>query len=606
MGNNIFLLDYSTVNQIAAGEVVEKPASVVKELVENSLDAEASKVDIEIVDGGVKYIRVTDNGVGMTEEDAKLSILRHATSKIRKNEDLLYVKTLGFRGEALPSIASVSKFSLLTRVPTVDLATKISILGGEQEDVMQTGGYIGTSVIVEDLFFNVPARRKFLRKENTEGRYINEIVGKVALTRPDVKFVLTNNGRQVLNTPGNGSLADTIAGIYGAKVKEELLEVNYSSEHVCITGFVGKPSLLKSSKHWQTIVVNGRVINSRFISRALDHAYQSQLPKSGYPFAVINIEIDTTKIDVNVHPQKSEIRFSDEQTLYRSVYKAISDALTMPLQKTMQIKEPENYSSDTIQRTRFLPDVQKIEHPNEEIYRQPQLIRENFFEYSNSDKNSKNNFVSTRELIMNESIFSQQQESLSAKYGIDTIWPLGQIERMYIVAQSDDCLYLIDQHAAHERIMYDRLASNKKDIPVQQLLVPIYIELTADDVDLALEYNNIFSSLCFEIEAAGPDILRLNTMPADIDSEDLDIFVQKVLRLIMEMKRPDSKELRHEVIAMTACKAAIKAGQSLNIREMKELIAELMKTEHPFTCPHGRPVIITFSSSDLFKMFKRT
>lgn len=606
MEKKIFLLDYSTTNQIAAGEVVEKPASVVKELVENALDAESTNIDIEIADGGIGYIRVTDNGFGMNEEDAKMSLLRHATSKIRTNDDLLYVRTLGFRGEALPSIASVSKFSLITRIPEVDLATKVSLLGGEQEEVMQTGGYVGTSVIVEDLFFNVPARRKFLRKENTEGRYINEIVGKLALTRPDVKFVLTNNGRQVLNTPGNNDLADTIAGIYGAKVKEELLKVDYQSENIRIDGFVGKPSLLKSSKQWQTLIVNGRVINSRFISRALDHAYQSQLPKSGYPFAVINITIDTTQIDVNVHPQKSEIRFSDEQTIYRAIYKAVSDSLTTPLHQN-QPKQftQENNSYENNLGANVLQNIKEpVSYSMEQIYKQPQLIRENVIGYAHNS--TSDDFVAARETIMQDNVFSEPRENLSSPVGIDVIWPLGQIDRMYIVAQSDDCLYLIDQHAAHERIMYDILSANKKDIPIQQLLVPLYVELSTDDVDLALDYKDVFANLCFEIEAAGPDVLRINAMPADIDSEDLASFIQKALQLIVEMKQPDAKELRHELIAMTSCKAAIKAGQTLNIREMRELINRLMNTEHPFTCPHGRPVIITFSSSELFKMFKRT
>ncbi|MDR2006335.1 MAG: DNA mismatch repair endonuclease MutL [Acidaminococcales bacterium] len=331
MANRIILLDANTANKIAAGEVVEKPASVVKELIENSLDAGARAVEIEIAGGGVKYIRVTDDGAGMSEEDARLSVLRHATSKIRAESDLMSVKTMGFRGEALPSIASVSRFSLLTRPPDAEFAVKVTLTGGEDQDVTKTGAGIGTSVIVEDLFFNIPARRKFLRTESTESRYVSEVVEKLALSRPDVRFSLVSGGRQVLATPGGGYLADAIESIFGAKTREELLPVNYEKDGFKITGCAGKPSLLKSSRQWQTMIANGRVITSRFIARALDHAYQSQLPKNGYPFAVAVLELATEQTDVNVHPQKSEIKFSDEQGVYRAVYRAFSDALARPL-----------------------------------------------------------------------------------------------------------------------------------------------------------------------------------------------------------------------------------------------------------------------------------
>ncbi len=609
----IILLDQNTANQIAAGEVVERPASVAKELMENSLDAGAQSIEIEIAEGGIKYLRVTDDGGGMPPADARLCVARHATSKIKNSDDLLAVTTLGFRGEALPSIASVSRFTLLTRTPGSDMATKVTLVGGENEEVLEIGGRVGTSVIVEELFFNVPARRKFLRTDNTEGRYINEVVGKLALTRPDVKFVLTNNGRQVVNTPGSGDLADTVAELYGFKNREDLLPVEHQADNIKVSGYIGKPSLLKSSRQWQTIIVNGRVIQSRFIARALDHAYQSQLPKSGYPFAVLVIELSGSAIDVNVHPQKSEVRFSDEQSVYRVVYRAVSSALEKPLQTPKMeaapvLPPPAAYTFDFAEEKKPSADSSYTY----KIPQRPFAVREESAVY-NGRKIDIEPFAAARESIAAEKNavntagdIEKAAQALPQQGVVDAIWPLGQIDRTYIVAQSDDCLYVLDQHAAHERIMYDRLAAGKECVPAQQLLVALFVEMTPGDVDLAVQYKEAFADLCFEFEEAGPDVLRLTSIPADIDSKEVESFIREALRLIVEMKKPSAAELRHDLIAMASCKAAIKAGQTLNMREMKQLIADLFKTSHPFTCPHGRPVIIDFPSGELFRLFKRT
>lgn len=619
MDRTIHVLDPNTANKIAAGEVVERPASVVKELVENALDAGATSIEVQIESGGTEYIRVTDDGSGMSEEDAQLAIVRHATSKIKSEEDLLFVNTLGFRGEALPSIASVSKFTLLTRLHDKDLAIQIKIAGGENLEIGQAGGHTGTSIIVEELFFNVPARKKFLRTANTEGRYTSDALAKLALSRPDVKFSLNSGGRQVLKTPGNGDLADTIAGIYGAKTKEEVLAVSYEKEGISIKGYVGKPSILKSSRGWQTLIVNGRIITSRFISRALDQAYQSQLPKGGYPFAVIKIDVDTTQIDVNVHPQKSEIRFSDEQSLFKAVYRAVSDALQKPLEhveqrkpvlqqeKVEQEKPPENMALDFTPAKK--PSFNNMPQYRPQIFNsQPRKVSEQIFYQESEVEKGKPDFSELQNIVANDSVLTVKELASESEEVVDefVIMPVGQIDKMYIIAQTDTELYLIDQHAAHERIIFDRLCTKQKDIPVQELLLPLYIELNSDDVDLALSHKEVFGSLCFDLEAAGPDVLKLNTVPADLDTQELDGFVKEALVLINQMKKPDPAELRKELVAMASCKAAIKGGQNLNIRQMRELIEELMKTEHPFTCPHGRPVIIRYSSSELSRMFKRT
>ena len=315
---------------------MEKPASVVKELVENALDAGATKIEVTTFAGGTEYIRVVDNGCGMNEANAKMAVLRHATSKLTSADDLLRLHTLGFRGEALPSIASVSNFTLLTRPQEEEFATSVHIDGGEQTEVSSTGAAAGTTVIVENLFFNVPARRKFLKTVATEGRYISELLTKLALSRPDVRFKLTNNDKEVLSTPGDGDLARTIRALYGKNVAENLLTVKLDDPTVQISGFIGRPTLLKGTRGWQTFFVNGRSIGSKMLAKAMDHAYQSQIPKSGFPFAVINITVDTASVDVNVHPQKSEIKFSDEGVIYRAMFKALTDALTRPMsaQKT--------------------------------------------------------------------------------------------------------------------------------------------------------------------------------------------------------------------------------------------------------------------------------
>ena len=354
------LLDTNTANQIAAGEVVEKPASVVKELVENALDAGATQIDVTTFAGGTEYIRVVDNGCGMSEANARLAVLRHATSKIVKAEDLLSLHTLGFRGEALPSIASVSNFTLLTRPSDEDLATSVHIDGGENMEVTSTGAGAGTTVIVENLFFNVPARRKFLKTVVTEGRYISELLTKLALSRPDVRFRLVNNDKEVLHTPGDGDLQGTIKALYGRNVAQELLTVNFADPKIKISGFIGKPTLLKGNRQWQTLFVNGRSIGNKMLAKAIDHAYQSQIPKSGFPFAVLNITIDTAAVDVNVHPQKSEIKFSDESLVYKAMFKALTDALTRPMsaQKTEMTLLPDSELNAYVKPRQPLQNVQ--------------------------------------------------------------------------------------------------------------------------------------------------------------------------------------------------------------------------------------------------------
>ncbi|WP_293720531.1 DNA mismatch repair endonuclease MutL [uncultured Phascolarctobacterium sp.] len=634
------LLDQNTANQIAAGEVVEKPASVVKELVENSLDAGADNIEVTIFGGGTEYIRVVDNGSGMSEENAKLAVLRHATSKIRAAEDLLHLNTLGFRGEALPSIASVSNFQLLTRPVTEEFATSIKIEGGDQAECIATGGHTGTTIIVENLFFNVPARRKFLRTIQTESRYISELITKLALSRPDVRFKLISNDKEVLSTPGNGDLVETIKALYGKNVSEELLTVDFADSEVKVRGFIGKPTLLKGTRQWQTLLVNGRIITNRMIAKAIDHAYQSQIPKSGFPFAVLNINVDTESIDVNVHPQKSEIKFSDDSTVYKAMYKALTDALTRPMSakpqdltllddSELQVFKPAETAAEAAEipavltessenkpvevKTQVLPasgsntGVIKTEPAPEYKAQQQSVWKEPEYTYRPPKTEPVYTISETRDVFdKQDNIASNIIDFTDTDSGVDTIWPLGQVDRTFIVAQSEDSLFLIDQHAAHERILYDKLVAAHNDIPAQQMLIPLYIDVTSQDVNLIEEHREEFLRLGVDIEAAGEAMLRVSSLPADIKADDAEDFVREITQMLAELRTIDPSDLRQNILHMTACKAAIKAGEVLNMRQMRQLIIDLCNTEHPFTCPHGRPCMVEINSAELYKMFKRT
>lgn len=632
------LLDQNTANQIAAGEVVEKPASVVKELVENALDAGAGKIDVTIFEGGTQYIRVADDGSGMTEANAKLAVLRHATSKIRAAEDLMSLHTLGFRGEALPSIASVSNFQLLTRPADEEFATSIRIDGGEQTECQQTGGQAGTTVIVENLFFNVPARRKFLRTNATEGRYINELLTRLALSRPDVRFKLVSNDKEVLSTPGNGSLFDAITALYGKKVSDELLKVDFTGTDVKITGYIGKPTLLKGTRQWQTFMVNGRIINNRMMSKAIDHAYQSQVPKSGFPFAVLMVEVDTHTIDVNVHPQKSEIKFSDDSVIYKAMYKALTDALTKPMSAKPQqaldllpdselaVFKPVGQGIITdgmpLPKQQSVPKPAPVQQPKPayaDIFKtapahepQPEPVQSEVWkqvEYTYTPP--KTEPVYTINEVREE--FKKQDEVAANIIGFtdtnnetESIWPIGQVDKTFIIAQSEDTLYLIDQHAAHERILYDKFVNAHNNIPAQTMLMPLYIDVTAHDTEIIEKHREDFSRLGVDIEPAGEALLRVSSLPADIKADGAEDFICEITKMLSEMKNISPSDLRQNMLHMMACKAAIKAGEVLNMRQMRQLIIDLCNTEHPFTCPHGRPCMIEISSAELYKMFKRT
>ena len=627
MSSIIHVLDEKTANKIAAGEVVERPSSVIKELTENALDAGATTVEIEIADGGSSYMRVSDNGSGMSEEDAKKSIIRHGTSKISSIEDIFSITSLGFRGEAVPSIAAVSELVMTTRMNDTDLAFRMVLSGGSVKEEEHTGASVGTTMEVRNLFFNTPARKKFMKSERTESSKISDIITKLALTRPDVAFTFINNGRTVLQTGGTGDDLETIAAIYGAAVAKEVFPVTYENENFTIHGFVGKPSLLKSTRAWQTCIVNKRVIHNAVVFKAIENAYHAMLPKSGYPFALLYIETDPATIDVNVHPAKTEIKFADEQQMYRAVYHCIITAL-MSREKPEQIATPVNLSTRQIEKAvpakevenrqgsftfstprdgGFSTEVRKnnggsLEHGYVPVQRQdkPYTPEPHVKAYAAGEENP---FSAVREEL-SESV--KEHSVIHFDGDEDVFIPLGAVADCYIVAKKGEDLYIIDQHAAHERVRYDKFCKRTESMPSQQLLTAEFVEADSSDMQLFSEKEEVFRDLGYIYTEAGPTTLRMEAIPADLPTSHIADSLQEICHILHESPQTDKATLRHSALAYLSCHGAVKAGDTLNVREMKELLESLFHTETPYVCPHGRPIIVRFTPGELAKLFKRT
>ena len=668
----IHVLDETTINKIAAGEVVERPASVIKELIENSIDASATNIEVEIGDGGVAYMRITDNGIGMTEEDARLAILRHATSKIQHVEDLFDIASLGFRGEALASIASVSHFSLTTRKADSDLGTRITVDGGTFTDCIPYGAAPGTTIEIRDLFYNTPARRKFLKTERTESSKIQDIVGKLALSNPHISFKLIIDDRVAIITPGNGNIGDTVAALYGYKTKDDIFTVAYESDSIYIDGVVSKPTLLKSTRIWQTIIVNNRVISDKTIMKAIDNAYHALLPKNGHPLVVLNITVPAEMVDINVHPRKSEVKFSDDKIIFKAVYHGILNALNNPLHERYE-RESSSYINGTVTngidfnsnnrdsnssssfadnstydsyRTPSVVEdkMQSAEHIATAVdydkvfggrrtkgyevmrsetaqfvenfktkgytppapkttYEQSSFTDESFdavpTEYTSYTKEDVERFKSLAHDIREDNT----EERTIQNSGF---LPMGQVASCYILAKKGDDLYIIDQHAAHERVRYDKLCKSSEAIPMQSILVPQYSEATDDEMNLVEEEREILLDLGFDVELGGPTKIKLVGAPVDLVESKAFEILQYVFSYLHDHQQPTKAQLRHEMLAYASCRGAIKAGHNLNMYQMTTLIEDLFSTEKPYVCPHGRPTIIKFTPDELGKLFLRS
>lgn len=633
----IHVLDEVTANQIAAGEVVERPVNAVKELVENAVDAGASSIEVEIADGGMTYIRVTDDGCGMTEEDAKLSVIRHATSKISSVDNIYHIASLGFRGEALPSIASVSRATITTRRHEDVEGTALEMTGGEITEVKPAGAPAGTTVEVRDLFYNVPARKKFLKSERTESSRINSMVGKLSLANPDIAFRLINNGRTVIETPGNGRLVDVISALYGTKTAGEMLPVEEEGENIALEGLISKPSLLKSSRQYQTIIINRRVVESAVVSKAVDNAYHSLLPKNGYPLMVLSFQVPPESIDVNVHPQKREIKFSDEQTVFRLVYHGVLGTLTsQSTADTIAREMIHDPGHEVVEEKDFKPGSIRVEDKplgkpdiglSEETrpktsWGGPAPSYEGRQGKTGSYTGEKRTPAFTpdmekKELFTDRSVFEDYRKEESRREDLkaeplfeeekqeDPVIPLGQVSDCFILCQHGKDLLIIDQHAAHERVRYDHLAERAEGIPVQEILIPYLIHVDSGDVDLLADHKGDIERLGITFEQAGPDVIRITGAPEDLSAAEMERVVGDIVKAYHEKDVPSPETMRHRMMAYAACRGAIKRGDPLNIRQMKELIHDLFHTSRPFVCPHGRPTIVKFTPGELGRLFKR-
>ena len=668
----IHVLDETTINKIAAGEVVERPASVIKELIENSIDASATNIEVEIGDGGVAYMRITDNGIGMTEEDARLAILRHATSKIQHVEDLFDIASLGFRGEALASIASVSHFSLTTRKDDSDLGTRITVDGGTFTDCIPYGAAPGTTIEIRDLFYNTPARRKFLKAERTESSKIQDIVGKLALSNPHISFKLIIDDRVAIITPGNSNIGDTVAALYGYKTKDDIFTVAYESDSIYIDGVVSKPTLLKSTRIWQTIIVNNRVISDKTIMKAIDNAYHALLPKNGHPLVVLNITVPAEMVDINVHPRKSEVKFSDDKIIFKAVYHGILNALNNPLHeryeresssyingtvtngidfntnnrdsnsssssdgnstynsyRTPSVVEDEMQSAEHIatavdydkvfggrrtkgyevMRSETTQFVEKLKTKGytppapKATYEQSSFVDESFDSVPTAYTSYTTEDIEKFKSLSNDIRDGEVEERTIQNSGF---LPMGQVASCYILAKKGDDLYIIDQHAAHERVRYDKLCKSSEAIPMQSILVPQYSEATDDEMNLVEEEREILLDLGFDVELGGPTKIKLVGAPVDLVESKAFEILQYVFSYLHDHQQPTKAQLRHEMLAYASCRGAIKAGHNLNMYQMTTLIEDLFSTDKPYVCPHGRPTIIKFTPDELGKLFLRS
>ncbi|WP_303930775.1 DNA mismatch repair endonuclease MutL [Veillonella dispar] len=668
----IHVLDETTINKIAAGEVVERPASVIKELIENSIDASATNIEVEIGDGGVAYMRITDNGIGMTEEDARLAILRHATSKIQHVEDLFDIASLGFRGEALASIASVSHFSLTTRKADSDLGTRITVDGGTFTDCIPYGAAPGTTIEIRDLFYNTPARRKFLKTERTESSKIQDIVGKLALSNPHISFKLIIDDRVAIITPGNGNIGDTVAALYGYKTKDDIFTVAYESDSIYIDGVVSKPTLLKSTRIWQTIIVNNRVISDKTIMKAIDNAYHALLPKNGHPLVVLNITVPAEMVDINVHPRKSEVKFSDDKIIFKAVYHGILNTLNNPLHERYE-RESSSYINGIVTNGVDFNSNNRDSNSNSssagnstyDSYRTPSVVEDEMqsaehiatavdFDKVFGGRRTKGYEVmrsETTQFVENlktkgytppspkttfeQSSFTDESfDAVPTEYTSYTkedverfkslaqdirednteertiqnsgFLPMGQVASCYILAKKGDDLYIIDQHAAHERVRYDKLCKSSEAIPMQSILVPQYSEATDDEMNLVEEERETLLDLGFDVELGGPTKIKLVGAPVDLVESKAFEILQYVFSYLHDHQQPTKAQLRHEMLAYASCRGAIKAGHNLNMYQMTTLIEDLFSTEKPYVCPHGRPTIIKFTPDELGKLFLRS
>ncbi|MFG6329859.1 MAG: DNA mismatch repair endonuclease MutL [Lachnospiraceae bacterium] len=608
---SIQVLDKDTVNKIAAGEVIERPMAVVKELLENAIDAGASSVTVEIKDGGKSLIRVTDNGSGINSEDIKLAFMPHATSKIKQLQDLLSISTLGFRGEALASIASVSQLEMLTKTRNSFTGSRYVIEGGTEKSFTEAACPDGTTFIVHNLFYNTPARLKFLKTSQTEAGYISSIVEHMALSHPDISFRFINQNQPRLYTSGNGNLKDVVYNIFGKDIASNLLETNAAKESCRISGFIGKPVISRGNRGCINYFVNGRYIKSNIINHAIEEAYSGYMMNHKYPFVVLDFKTDPGLIDINVHPQKMEIRFTNEKELYRDIYNVVSETLKhKELIPEVTFDKDKGHDSGK-NKTAELNQAEK------EVILRPPSPEETSYLFgkgsinTESKKDEKKEEIQLRETaaynahnIKQGTLF--ETDIMSPQAGKD-IKIIGQVFSTYWILQYGDSMFIADQHAAHEKVLYEKFMKQiENNQPFTQMLnPPVVASLSMAEQQVLEENASIFEKLGYIIENFGGKEYMLSGVPAQLpDIATKELFLEIIDGLI-DNKTSITPETLLSHVASMSCKAAVKGGNSMAEPQAHELLKELMSLENPYNCPHGRPVLVKITKRELEKKFKR-
>lgn len=663
---HIELLDQITIDKIAAGEVIERPASVVKELVENAIDAGATAVVVEIEEGGITLMRISDNGCGIEQKEVKSAFLRHSTSKIRTAEDLSSISSLGFRGEALSSISAVSKVEMITKTKEEVFGTRYVIEGGKEKNLEDVGAPNGTSFFVRQLFYNTPARRKFLKTPMTEASHIGDLLTRLALSHPEISIQFINNKQSKLHTSGNGKLIDVIYHIYGRDVANNLIPIEFQKKGIKIEGFLGKPSISRGNRNFENYFVNGRYIKSKIVSKAIEDAYHDYTMQHKYPFVVFHISIDQEQIDVNVHPTKMELRFSNQQEVYNLVYEAVREGLMeKPMIQEVDVPEPKEIPPKEISVVKessvpYNPSVkqeftkpalktmisEKIEEKSGEEQRLEYFLkkmRERVTSYHNqnshaevkdktavSDKaiqydkvkkavnrrieeekteltpqKTEHTLQNKGEKVEQISLFDKEiiKKDIKQEYKI-----IGQVFETYWLVEFRDSLYIIDQHAAHERVLYERTLKGMKnrEYTSQYLSPPIVLSLSMQEIDILETYKDKFTSIGFEIEPFGGDEYAVRAVPDNLFSiAKKELLLEMLDSLADGLSSNMEVSLIDEKIASMSCKAAVKGNSKLSVVEIDSLIGELLTQDNPYHCPHGRPTIISMTKKELEKKFKR-
>lgn len=642
---NIVLLDEHTINKIAAGEVVDRPSSIVKELIENAIDAKATAITVEIRSGGIKYIKVQDNGVGFASDDVELAFERHATSKIRKEEDLNSITSMGFRGEALASIAAISKVSLLSKNKNEDVGTKAYVDAGVIKYIEPAASTQGTKIEIFDVFYNVPARFKFLKKDSTEAGYIEDVVRRIALANPNISFKYINNSKTIIQTSGNASLKSVIYDIFGRDVYDSVIPVKYEYNSMKIEGVIGLPKISRSTRMHQFTFVNSRYIKDKTINSALDKASSEKYAINKFPFCVINLSINPNHLDVNVHPAKLEVKFEDESSVFDIVYHAVRQAIENKNKedspftniKKLEEKSIERISED-LKNTGVIKDSKEkkfefkfnpstsyvIEEPKENIYDIAKKTQDIQNTDKKEEKNSNENIINNSTEIIDkidklekseekvESVDSttsnsnnivdnsKTQEEILYKY-------VGQVFNTYIIIQINEKMYIIDQHAAHERMLFEEFKESyySTDRNIQMLLIPALVELTPKEKNLTMENIQMFEKAGFILEEFGDNTIKISGVPNIGYDIDYTGMFKDIIDEILGVVKTEKQEKEHRFLATLACKAAVKGNMKLDKQEQIELIDKMVKLENPFTCPHGRPTAYEISKYEIERRFLR-